>query len=435
MKKSRREMDAISGAGAGRTGRFSNLGCLLFSLPFFLAGAALIYFLGLGPALKSIRAATWDATPCVVTSSRVASSSDGDTFAVEIHYTYAIDGKQYQGTRYGFFGGYSSGYASKDEVVSQNPAGKTATCYVNPLNPAEAVFHRGVTWEMLWGLFGVPFLAVGLAGPFMVARSSLKQRRLRKQSQANPLSWPSFDAMHSPLSLSTTQGGASFGSRPAPSLSTSASSLSSVPFGGIVLEPAMTPARRLIITAFFAIFWNGIVSVFVGVLIKEWGRGNVEWMLALFLTPFVLIGLLLLFAVAHGFLAIFNPRPRLTIGSRQLALSESADLEWQFSGATRRVKQLHIYLEGREEATYRRGTDTSTDKNVFATIEIARKPNADPGRARVEIPEGTMHSFNSDHNKIVWEIHVKGEIGYWSDVDETFEIEVLPKKSLGIVEP
>jgi hypothetical protein len=435
MKRSRRERDAISGAGAKKTGRFGNLGFLLFSLPFLLAGVALVYFLGLSPALKIIRASTWDATPCVVTSSRVASSSDGDTFAVEIRYSYQVGGKPYQGSRYGFFGGYSSGYSSKDEVVRENPAGKTATCYVNPFDPAQAVFHRGVSWEMLWGLFGLPFLGVGLVGPFMVARASLQQRRLRKQSQATPLSWPSFEAMHSPLSLSATQGGAAFSPRPAPSLSPSVSSLSSVPFGGVVLEPAMTPARRLIILTIFAVFWNGIVSVFVGVLIKEWGRGNVEWMLALFLTPFVLIGLLLLFGVAHGFLALFNPRPRLTIGSKQLALGESADLEWQFSGATRRVRQLHIYLEGREEATYRRGTDTSTDKNVFATIEIARKPNAEPGRARVEIPGGTMHSFNSEHNKIVWEIHVKGDIGYWSDVDETFEIEVSPRKSFGIVEP
>jgi len=177
-----------------------------------------------------------------------------------------------------------------------------------------------------------------------------------------------------------------------------------------------------------AVFWNGIVSVFVGLLIKEFGRGNVEWILALFLVPFVLIGLLLLFGVAHGFLALFNPRPRLTLGSAQLTLGESTDLDWQFSGSTGRVKQLRIYLEGREEATYRRGTDTSTDKNVFATIEIARKPNADPGRAQLEIPRDTMHSFKSDHNKIVWEIHLQGEIRYWSDVDETFEIEVLPQK-------
>lgn len=284
---------------------------------------------------------------------------------------------------------------------------------------------------MLWGLFGLPFFLVGVAGPFMIVRSVIKERRLRKQSEANPLSWPSFNAVHSPSSLSTTQSGASFQARPAAyPISDSTVMPHTFPGGRVVLEPAMSPARRLIIMTVFMVFWNGIVSVFVGVLLREWGRGNIEWVLALFLTPFVLIGLLLLFGTVHGFLALFNPRPRLTIGSRQLELGDTSDLDWVFSGATRRIKKLRIYLEGREEATYTRGTDTSTDKNVFATIEIASKPNAEPGRAMVQVPRDTMHSFTSNHNKVVWEIHVKGEIGYWSDVDEAFEIEVLPRKSI-----
>jgi hypothetical protein len=42
MKRSRRETDAISEASSRRTSRFGNLGCALFSLPFFFAGVALI---------------------------------------------------------------------------------------------------------------------------------------------------------------------------------------------------------------------------------------------------------------------------------------------------------------------------------------------------------------------------------------------------------
>ncbi len=431
MKRSRRESDAISGASSHKTSRFGNLGCALFALPFFLAGAAIIYFLGLSPALRILRASSWNATPCVITASRVASSSDGDTFSVEIHYSYTVDDKQYQGTRYSFFGGSSSGYASKAEVVEQNPAGKNATCYVNPLNPAEAVFHRGFTWDMLWGLFGLPFLLAGAGGLFMTLRAFVKERRRRIEAKTNPLgSWPSFNAMHSETSLSTTQGGGVFQPISSHPVSPRVGS-TAAPFGRVVLEPSMPPGRKLIVITLVAIFWNGIVSVFVVVLIKDWSRGNVEWIMALFLTPFVLIGIFLLFSVAHTFLAVFNPRPRLTIDSSRLRLGESSDLDWQFSGSTRRVKQLRIYLEGREEATYRRGTDTSTDKNIFATIEIVRRPNADPGRARMEVPGDSMHSFKSDHNKIVWEIHVQGEIRYWSDLDETFEIEVLPKKAQG----
>lgn len=132
----------------------------------------------------------------------------------------------------------------------------------------------------------------------------------------------------------------------------------------------------------------------------------------------------------HSFLGLFNPRPRLTIHSGQLCLGDAEDLEWEFSDSIGRIKQLRIYLEGREEATYRRGTDTVTDKNVFSTIGIVNKQTAEPGRARVNIPSATMHSFKSDHNKVVWEIHVNGKISFWSDVTESFELEVLPKRSL-----
>ena len=42
------------------------------------------------------------------------------------------------------------------------------------------------------------------------------------------------------------------------------------------------------------LFWNGIVSVFVVKIIMDWRGGNGNWFETLFLTPFVLIGLVIL---------------------------------------------------------------------------------------------------------------------------------------------
>jgi hypothetical protein len=300
---------------------------------------------------------------------------------------------------------------------------------VNPTAPSEAVFYRGYSSDMLWGLFGVPFFLVGVGGLYVSLKSVIQGKKTRRPVTAPGVTqWPTFDAIRAPTTLTTTQGGVPLHSTPpavSPSLPVTLGS-----FGRVVLEPATTPLRRLLITLFVALFWNGIVSVFVILLINQWSRGKFEWFLALFLTPFVLIGLFLLFSVFHSLLALFNPRPRLTIHSGQLCLGEAADLEWEFSGSIGKIKQLRIHLEGREEATYSRGTDTVTDKNVFSTIEIVNKQTAEPGRARVNIPSTAMHSFKSDHNKVVWEIHVNGKIGFWSDVAESFELEVLPKRSL-----
>ena len=41
-------------------------------------------------------------------------------------------------------------------------------------------------------------------------------------------------------------------------------------------------------------------------------------------------------------------------------------------------------------------------------------------------PADTMHSFAGENNKIVWSIKVEGEIPIWPDVNEEFEIKVLP---------
>ena len=429
MKKSTPESEAISENDQKKTSRFGNLGCALFSLPFLLGGAAVIYFLGLNPLLRVVRASGWEATPCVVTSSRIVSHDD--TYSVEIHYSYSVNGKSYAGTRYSFFSGSTSGYSGKNDIVQQNPPGKSATCYVNPADPSDAVFYRGYSSDMLWGLFGVPFFLVGVAGLYMAIRSAAGDRKRPYRVSGRAVNaWPTFDAMRAPPRLSTTQGGAaldSAASRPVASVTPPVASRS---FGAVVLEPTITPLRKWVITLLVTLFWNGIVSVFLFFLINQWRHGHIEWFLAVFLTPFVLIGLLLLFSVFHGFLALFNPRPRLTLHSGQLRLGEEADLEWEFSGSISRIRQLRIHLEGREEAIYTRGTDTVTDKNVFATVELVNKPGAEPGRVRVEIPSNTMHSFKSDHNKIIWEIHVNGDIGFWSDVDESFELEVLPKRSL-----
>ena len=48
------------------------------------------------------------------------------------------------------------------------------------------------------------------------------------------------------------------------------------------------------------------------------------------------------------------------------------------------------------------------------------------GEAAVEIPEDTMHTFRGQSNQILWHLTVKGDIPRWPDVDDEWEIEVLP---------
>ena len=133
--------------------------------------------------------------------------------------------------------------------------------------------------------------------------------------------------------------------------------------------------------------------------------------------------------VFYFLLAMSNPRASLTLTPGGLALGTTAKLEWTLSGSTDRISRLEIWLEGREAATYRVGTNTRTDHNTFERIAILdTESHADMrmGEAEVPVPEFSVHSFDAPNNKIQWYLKVKGDIKKWPDVSNEFAVSVLP---------
>ena len=147
---------------------------------------------------------------------------------------------------------------------------------------------------------------------------------------------------------------------------------------------------------------------------------------------FVLVGIGTIIGVIYQFLALFNPKTKLTLSSANIPLGSMAHLKWEIIGAVNRVSELVITLNGREECRYRRGTKTYTDKNTFFTFEIASM--ADPsqmsfGEVGFAIPAETMHSFEADNNKIIWSLNVKGDIKRWPDISDAFDITITPQQA------
>jgi hypothetical protein len=119
----------------------------------------------------------------------------------------------------------------------------------------------------------------------------------------------------------------------------------------------------------------------------------------------------------------------MTVVSPQVVLGGPLEIRWRFTGSTRAVRQLRIGLEGIEKATYRRGTTTTTDTEKFATIPIIE--TTDPqtiaaGGATITIPADTMHTFSSGRNEIEWSLTLAGVISFWPDVEERFELVIMP---------
>jgi hypothetical protein len=110
-------------------------------------------------------------------------------------------------------------------------------------------------------------------------------------------------------------------------------------------------------------------------------------------------------------------------------LGGSASFTWELNGAAHRVSALRITLRGTESARYRRGTDTKTDTHVFFTetiVDATHTMNIPRGNGIIRIPADTMHSFDADNNKVIWTLHVAGEIPRWPNIDDTFDITVRP---------
>jgi len=377
-------------------------GCLVLFFGLFLAvGLALSYFILWKPWSQWLSARFWEETPCRIVSSQVteSSDSDGSTYKVDITYTYVVEGGEIRGSSYDFMNVSSSGYDGKAAVVARYPAGTEATCWVNPKNRTQSVLSRDFSLTYLIGLFPLIFVAAGGGGIIW----ALRQGRKSKEPQAAAGSGPRASPFGVELPADAAQPR--------------------------VLKPQLSPFGKLFGLIFVALFWNGIVSVFVVIMINGWRSGHGEGCLTAFLVPFVLIGLGLIFGVFRQFLVLFNPRLELTLSRGALVPGEPALLQWKIEGKAERVKRLKIVLEGQEEATYRQGTDTKTDREVFATIQIV---DTDPsmqmaqGSARVAVPEDAMPSFKADRNKIVWTLKAACEIPGWPDSDDEYEIVVAP---------
>lgn len=359
------------------------VGAFLFGLPFFLAGVCIMIFFCLVPVLKSLNAANWERVQAEVLKSEVKTNhdSDGNTYKPDVRFRYSYDGYTYESDKYSFISFVStSSLKSVRRDVKSVPVGSRPMAYVNPKNPKEAVLSVRLSWFYLFTfLFGGVFALVGGVIVFGVGLGALK---------------PRLQSGHVPVPRS---GG--------PQVLKSRS-------GG--------PVARFIAIVIFCAIWNGAVYL---LFVKDAPF--------FFKLIFGLIGLVLIGAAGHALLSLFNPRLEVETDSRYVRLGESFRLKWSLSGENTNIKKFSVTLNGQEEATYRRGTDTYTDRNIFYTQTIVSQESGvteQAGTQSVTVPADTMYSWKSTNNKIVWFLKFTGEIEKWPDIKEEYEITLLPLK-------
>lgn len=408
-------------------------GCavVFFSL-FLAAGAMVISIMLILPAYRIFLASGWVTTRCTILSSEVEqhNGGDGDTFSVNIRFRYHVDGKPYESDRYHFFTGASSGRAGKQKIVARYPPGSQHDAYYNPRDPSQAVLHRGFSKDAWFSLFGLPFFLVGLGGVlgslgwlnFSAKSRTRSSPAMSSLAEARPDGASRSVPADEPISAGDADSNDELGIPLA----------REAPRGPVTLQPTDTPLGRCVGALLFGLIWNGILSVFLFHVVRDIRQGPLtlfEVFAALFLTPFVLVGVGTILFALHSFLAIFSPRPLVTVASNHVALGQALQVQWQFRGDASSIQRLRVVLVGKEQATYRRGTSTSTDTSVFAEIVAFDETNPTAiaaGKCAVQVPTHTMHSLHGGHNKVLWLLQVKGEIRFWPDVALEFPVEVLP---------
>ena len=114
---------------------------------FWLVGLWLLGH-GLWAARRSTQAAAWPTAPATLTRAELVEEVDeGSTnYKVEVRYTYAVGGVEYEGTRVAF--GYDKisggGRAARDEIVRKLRAAKSVAARYDPENPAVSCLSFGV---------------------------------------------------------------------------------------------------------------------------------------------------------------------------------------------------------------------------------------------------------------------------------------------------
>ena len=375
----------------------------LMGIVFTLVGATFGYFFAVRPWLEVRESANWREVPCVITSSKVESHSDSDgtTYSVAITYDYTVDGEKYMGTRYNFATASSNTRDWRQRAVKANPRGKQTVCFVNPNDPLDSVLVRETGLEWWFGFLPGIFLLVGIGMLFGAGKVAAQEKRSTVPKSASPD--PAAGGLRGSIAENS---------------------------GPVILKPSESRVGGFILLLIIALIWNGIV----------WGMlmgGNLPTAAKVFLSIFALIGGLLALGAVHQFLALFNPRPTLRADASSVRLGETLQVHYQFEGQTQRIERLSLTLTAEEAATYRRGTDTTTDKSPFfrqVLLETKDRAQLANGTVRIEIPANSMHSFDAPNNKITWRLELHGEIRRWPDVKCGFEIIVLPA-ALPLPEP
>lgn len=300
--------------------------------------------------------------------------------------------------------------------------GEEVPAWYDPATPNVVVLERGYNWWM-W------LLALLLPGALLAFGGKGLVRAIRQWGKSEE-----FRAAAGSLTDFLDPLAAPVGAADLPGVPTCDDMINSP---GTILRyrlPIESPEKwTLLGLGLFALAWNAIVAVLaIGAGVDLLG-GRTDWLLFALLVPFLTVGIgavvyfvrMLIFATAVG-------TTQLEISDLPLQPGGRYDVLLAQGGAGT-FRSLELRLELEEQATFRQGTDTRSERLIVwhSPVEAWRGVQLSPGtrfeaRTAISIPVAAMHSFAAEHNGVRWRLAVRGTPVRWPAFERSFPLVVVP---------
>jgi hypothetical protein len=420
--------------GDRRTGLKSvgNLGEALFFGLFFSIGCAGLVYMLVALAWPEWRANRQFAPArCTIVDKyvgRATAQNAASLYRPEFRVVYRTpEGEYTADALYDVMGLYSSDRDAVDKLLAGFEVGQEYPCWYDPIDQRPAVLARGYSpWLYVSLLIPLSFMLIGggrLIYTLLHWNTSQERRALLNQRTAQI---DLFDAGSNHRALPTVPTDANVTNSPGTTLA-------------YRLPIATRSGWVLFATTAACLLWNGVVAIFVIRAVGGLLRGEPQWMLVMFVVPLVAAGIgLVAYLVRQVIITTGMGPTRLEISAHPLVPGQPYELFLSQAGRLA-MRRLEIWLACDEKATYHQGTDMRTEtRRVFqdrcfvrTDLEINRGLPFE-SRCHLRVPPGAMHSFQADHNEVIWKLVVKGSVIGWPDYEREFQIVVNPAPTAAI---
>lgn len=308
-------------------------------------------------------------------------------------------------------------------ALAQRTIGEEVVCWFDPQDASIIVLERGYNWWMwlLTLLLPGALVALGGAGVLRAGRSWGKS----EEHRAAAIGLPKWLAP-SPPAVADAAG--------FPGVPTCDDQTNSP---GTILRyrlPIESPESwALLGFGLFAVLWNAVVVVLaIGAGLDLMG-GRIDWLLLGLLVPFLGVGVggVMLFVRMFVQATAVGPT-QMEISDHPLHPGGRYDI-LVAQGGTGIFRRLEVTLEAEEQATFRQGTDTRTERVVVwrQSVKTWHDIELSPGarfesQGSLKIPVDAMHSFHAEHNIISWRFVITAEPARWPGFRRVFPVVVVP---------